>query len=140
MLKLSELAVDVDAIDNGVWVDEIPDLPGVRFLVRGSEYEPYKKALASFHTKSDIMKSRRGRLAQLQDQNVDTEKFVAFMSAKVAEHLLLGWDGLDVGITPELALEVMTDRKWVNLKRGVMFAVEAVDTGLAEHREVATGN
>ena len=36
-MKLSNLKVDINAIENGTWVGDIPILPGVRFLVAGME-------------------------------------------------------------------------------------------------------
>lgn len=146
-MKLSDIELDLSAVDEGIWVHDIPDLPGVSFCVRGSEYIPYKKAMARFHTASAVTSTRRNRVAQLRSTaDLDAEKFGEFMAEQVAKHLLIDWEGIedDEGAailpTPDMVLRALTDRSLAVLKRGIMFAVEVVDTGLAAHREEAAGN
>ena len=146
-MKLSDIALDLPSVDNGVWVDDIPDLPGVSFCVRGSEYVPYKKAMARFHTASAVTSTRRDKVAQLRSTgDIDVEKFGEFMAEQVAKHLVVDWAGIedDTGVailpTPDMVRRALTDRALTMLKRGIMFAVEVVDTGLAAHREEAVGN
>lgn len=137
-MKLTDLELNVDAVDNGAWVTDIPDMEGVSFCVRGSEYAPYQKALRS----AMVVQGRRQRL----QQQVDMEKFSATQNRLAAEHLLLGWSGLedadggDLAFSLPIALRLMTERKYRPVQRGVSYAIEIVDAGLAEHREEAEGN
>lgn len=142
-MKLSELKLDLEAVDGGAWVRGIPDLEGVAFRVRGTEYEPYQKAMRA-------ALATQGRRQRLQNQ-LDMGKFAEIQARLTAEHLLTDWDGLEedpVGDVPgakipytlALALEMMTNRAYKPLQRGVLYAVEMVDSGLAEHREEAAGN
>lgn len=146
-MKLSAMKLNLSAIDEGTWVDDIPDLPGVAFCVRGSEYVPYKQAMSRFHTASVVKGTRRDKIAQLRSAaDVDVDKFTDFMSTQIAEHLLVGWSGVDddvgneIPLTKALAIEALTNRAYAPLKRGIMFAIEVVDAGLVEHREEASGN
>lgn len=42
-MKLKDAAVDVGRIENGAWVDNIPDLAGLRVKVRGSGNKQWRK-------------------------------------------------------------------------------------------------
>ena len=57
---IGDIKLDLKAIDEGQWVDDIPELPGVSFLVRGSEYQPYQAALRRVSVQDA---SKRGRRA-----------------------------------------------------------------------------
>ena len=89
-MKLTDLEIDVDAVDNGAWVKGIPDMGDIAFRVRGSEYAPYQKALRAAMT----LQGRRQRLAN----QLDMDKFQAVQHRLIAEHLLQDWAGLE---TPE---------------------------------------
>ena len=137
-MKITDLEIDVDAVDNGAWVRDIPDMGGVAFRVRGSEYAPYQKALRA----TMVSQGRRQRLAS----QMDMDKFQAVQYRLTAEHLLLDWSGLDgaddqpLPFTPETAMRLMTERKFRPVQRGVIYAIDIVDSGLAGHREEAAGN
>ena len=137
-MKRSSLKLDLDAVDNGKWVGDIPDLEGVRFRVRGTEYLPYQKAMRN----AMMTTGRRQRL----QQTVDMDKFTAVQGRLVSEHLLLDWDGIEdddgaaFPCTKEAALEAMTDRAYRPLQRGVLYAIDIVDTGLTDFQEEAEGN
>ena len=42
-MKLKDAAVDLDRIENGAWVNNIPDLAGFRLKVRGSGNKQWRK-------------------------------------------------------------------------------------------------
>ena len=137
-MKLSSLKLNLDAVDNGTWIGDIPDLEGVRFLVRGTEYMPYQKAM-----RAAMMSS--GRRQRLQN-TVDMDKFTAVQGRLVAEHLWLGWDGIEdvndapIPFTKEDALAIMTDRAYRPLQRGVLHAIDMVDNNMTDFQEEAEGN
>lgn len=137
-MRLQDLELDIVSTDDGAWIGDIPDQPGVSFKVRGTEYAPYQKAL-----RAALMV--QGRRQRLQSQ-VDPERFAALQNRLTAEHLLMDWkgieadDGTPITYDAPSALKWMTERRYRPFQRGVMHAVEVVDAGLAEHREEASGN
>ena len=137
-MKLQDLELDIQSTDEGAWINDIPELAGVSFCVRGTEYGPYQKAM-----RTAMM--TQGRKQRLQSQ-VDPERFSALQNALTAEHLLLDWrgvednDGEPLPYTPAQAKKAMTERRYRPFQRGVLYAVEIVDAGLVEHREEAAGN
>lgn len=137
-MKLTDMELDLGAVDGGVWVSDIPDLEGVSFQVRGTEYGPYQAAL-----RAEMLKTgRKQRLAS----TMDGARFEELTRKLIAKHLLMDWegieaaDGTDFPYSPEAALTFMTDRKYRPIQRGVSYAIDLVDTGLASHREEAAGN
>lgn len=137
-MKLSELELNLDHVDGGVWVDEIPYLEGVRFRVRGSSFAPYKKAL----NKAMVSQSRYQR----GPNQVDVEKFDALTRTLMNEHLLLDWDGIEDNMgaplpySPDLAKRFMTERVYEPVQRGVLYAIDMVDKNAVERREDIAGN
>lgn len=137
-MRLNDLTLDLEAVDNGAWVGDLPDLEGVRFLVRGTEYLPYQKAL-----RAALM--QQGRRQRIQNQ-ADIEKFDLLTRRLTAEYLLLGWEGLEdqagvpIPYTLDAATLYLTERRYRPVQRGVMAAIERVDAGLADFREEAEGN
>jgi hypothetical protein len=142
---IGNFKLDLRAVDEGQWVGDIPDLPGVSFRVRGSEYEPYQAALRRASTQ-DVASSKRERVDQLRKRSVDQEAFLVKLNHAIARHLLIGWDGIYAdedtlqSFTEELALEFMTNRAYKAFREGVQFALTVVDSGAADHREEAAGN
>lgn len=70
------------ALDEGVWIDEIDGLDGVRLKVRSTKYRPFQIATAALIRRSG-KKMRTGT------------GIVAFQIASgkpLAEHILLDWD------------------------------------------------
>ena len=138
-MKLTDLTLDLESVDNGAWIDDLPDLEGVSFRVRGSEYQPYTRALRA-------AMAVRGRKELARARAGDTSGYDATTRKLAAEHLLLDWKGIEsddgkpIPFTAALALEVMTERQYRPLQRGVLEAIDRVDNGLAEHREDAEGN
>jgi hypothetical protein len=139
-MKLDELELNLVATDEGAWVEPIPNLEGVAFRVRGSEYGPYQKALRRAMT-------HQGRKQRIQAAlDVDTEQYEAISRSLAADHLLLGWRGIEdsdgnlLEFSPELAKRLMTERKYRPFQSGVLHAINMVDLNLLEHREEAEGN
>jgi len=135
-VKLGSLKADLVKEADGEWID-IPDLPGVALKVRSVNFPAYKTA-------RDLAVQR---LARKHGKKPIPEKEMAEVSGRLfAEHLLLGWRGFDVDYTPELALEVLTDPAYRELRAHVEWAaaqvghaeVEFVED-LAKNSETASG-
>lgn len=138
-MKLSNLKVDINAIENGTWVGDIPNLPGVRFLVAGMESKAYRKAFSkALRTNT----TRRERASG----NLEADRIQALQRELVAKHCLLDWDGVEqddgtvVPYEPKLAHELMTDPQYLPFQQGVFYAVNLVDSGDVEFIEETAGN
>lgn len=87
-MDISKLWLDTQALDSGVWIDNIPDQPGARFRVRGLSSSIYQDARdAKMRAVPDA-----GRDA---DGNVTRDEVKRIARECCAEALLLEWDGLE---------------------------------------------
>lgn len=105
-VKLSSLKADLKRERDGEWIEPKewpgldPDRPnmmvalrGLKFLVRSTNYAPYVAARQAA-LEEQAQKYPDGRLPQ-EAAEID--------GALIAEHLLIGWEGLDVDYAPETA-------------------------------------
>jgi len=109
-VKLESVAVDVAKENAGVWVDALT-IPGVRFFVRSIENSAYQKA-ATFEAQ---------RLMRKFGRNPPDDEMAKVRGELIVNHLLLGWDGLDMPFCKEAALERFTQVKF----RRVCDAIES---------------
>lgn len=135
---IDDLELDLEQVDNGVWVHNIPELDDVSFQVRGTDYKPYQKALRQ----AMIGQSRKQRANSL----LDADYLDSLTRSLMAEHLLMGWEGIDdregqpIAFTRELAKTYMTERRYRPFQAGVMAAINRVDTNTVERKEELAGN
>jgi hypothetical protein len=138
-MKLSNLKVDVNAIENGTWVSDIPNLPGVRFLVAGMESKAYRKAFARALRTSTTRRERASG-------NLEADRIQELQRELVAKHCLLDWDGVDnddgkpVKYDAKLAHTLMTEPEYLPFQQGVFYAINMVDSGDVEFIEETAGN
>lgn len=101
-MDISGISDKID-LTEGQWVDGIPQLPGVQFLVRSANYKPYARA-----------RDRALRDAAPDMATDDGEEaFWLIIGAKMAEHLILDWKGVTSGgkpsdFTAEAAMAILT--------------------------------
>lgn len=137
-MDIGNLDKKVD-LSEGVWVDNIPDNPGLRLLVRSTNYKPFRVATAG-------LARRAGKALQtdegLAEFNVSTGK-------PLAEHVLLGWEGISSGGKPvkydaKLALKLLTaDDDFgigAKMRRAVEWAGDQVAEELASKTKEVAGN
>ena len=107
MLKLESLRNEKLTDPEGEWI-ESRVYPGVSYLVRSNRYP-------EFETARDTAAKK---LAQAYPQgNAPSAVSMKAIGLAMAEHLLLGWKGLDVPYSRDTALAVLSDfsyRKVVN--------------------------
>lgn len=127
-MKLGEMTVDVNAIDNGVWVEDFEGLDNVRLKVRGTSSPEFQRAL-----QREIL-----RLPKRERHRPDSVKFEEMRKRLVGQICWMDWEGVEgedgapVEFTKDLANEIMTDRRYMILSDAVMVAVGRVDSGLTE--------
>ena len=94
-----------DKIDlaEGEWVSDVPQLPGVEFLVRSANYKPYARA------RDKALRDAAPDMAT----DAGEDAFWLIIGAKMAEYLVLDWKGLTSGgkpskFTPEAVMALLT--------------------------------
>jgi hypothetical protein len=98
-LKVSSLRVDPTRETEGLWVSSFK-YDGVRFKVRSDESIAYKTAV---NLESQRLLRKNGRADPAM------EELAASRGRLLVDHILLGWEGLDVDYTREKALELLCD-------------------------------
>lgn len=110
-ILLSEKAIA--EIDDGVWIEDLPEAPGIRLKVRGWSSEKVQ-SLKSFKERRASRKDRdvSGNLAHAAQIRIIREV--------VAEAILLDWDGLTEGGKPVPYSKELA-RKWLTSRTGDKF-------------------
>lgn len=129
-VKLGSLAVDLKREQEGEWVD-IPELPGVKLLVRGFGYGPYQMAKGQIEAR---WVRKFGR------DPVPTEISHRENGKLYADHILLGWDGFDEPYSDERALDVLTDPAFREVHDHIRYAGQKIMQSEAEFVEDAAKN
>lgn len=108
-LILSEQAID--AIDNGVWVRDLPGMPGLELLVTGLGSQD---AQAVMKQKQEKMRQQNQGEPLSDDQQAQCTKEV------LAEVVLRGWRGFtENGVPVEYSQELA--KKWLFSRAGERF-------------------
>lgn len=109
-IKLASLQADLQREAEGEWKD-YPDWPGIRFNVRSLQYPAYQVA-------RDLLLQKLARIHK--GKPVPPHEMTSAIGGLYADHILLGWDGLDVAFSSAVARECLTDPAY----RKVVAAVE----------------
>lgn len=126
-------------LNDGEWIDDIPDMDGVRFKVRSTNFKPYKVATAGL--------ARRSR-KQL-NTDVGVVNYAVRSGKALAEHILLDWDGVTekgkpLKYEPKKALTILTADDDFGIgdayRRAVEWAGDQVADRVRETAEEAAGN
>lgn len=137
-MDIGNLTKKVD-LNEGEWIDDIPDMDGYRFKVRSTNYKPFRVATAG--------------LARSSGKKLRTaEGVVAFAVAggkALAEHILLDWDGptengKPLKYDPKKALAILTADDDFGIgdayRRAVEWAGDQVADRIRETAKDAAGN
>lgn len=137
--------MDISNIDKkvdlapGHWIDDIPDMEGVSFLVRSTNFKPYKVATAG-------LARRSGKKLRTDAGLVE---FTRIGGKALAEHILLDWKGVEQGgkplkCDPKTALAILTSDDDFGIgdtfRRGVEYAGDQVADRISELAKEAAGN
>src|SRR5262245_51267024 len=85
-MKLSEAKVNVAVQEEGDWVDNIPELPGVRIKTRGANNRAWRRMSTRLYDSIPRSKRIGGR--------VEPETMDGIMTNLLVECGTLDWDGL----------------------------------------------
>ena len=126
-------------LGEGLWIGDIPDMEGVEFQVRSTNYKPFRVATAGLARRAG---KKLNTDAGLADFSVATGK-------PLAEHILLDWRGLTengapVECTKGRALELLTaDDDFgigARFRRAVEWAGDQAAERLDEQAKEMAGN
>ncbi len=137
-MDIGNLSKKVD-LGEGEWIDDIPDMEGVRLKVRSTNYKPFRVATAG--------------LARRSGKKLRTDEGIVNYGVKagqaLAEHILLDWDGMKEGGKPlkydaKKALAILTADDDFGIgdtfRRGVEWAGDQIADRIAETAAEAAGN
>jgi hypothetical protein len=137
-MKLNEVAVDVDRLEKGDWVNDIPDMQGVRFKVRGANNMDWRKLQSTLIDAVPRKHKAGGRITPQANDDIMTKLFV--------NCCLLDWDGLEnndgspIPFSKEKALELLTNPELRRIRDGVAYAANTVADQNNADREEMVGN
>jgi hypothetical protein len=134
-MKLSDIAVNVDAIEGGRWVSIDHIMPGVKLKVRGSE-------------NSDLRRLRNKLLQEIPRaqrlRGAGEETLEAIGTRLLAETVLVDWSGIEdengepLPFSKEKAASVLGDPAMFVFKNAVEWAAGVVgDDEVVEAQEAA---
>ncbi len=136
-MELSEIAVDAGKIEEGVWVDNIPEMGELRLLFRGTSNADYQRMMQRLLAAVPRAKKTGGRI-----DPVEIDKIAA---SCLHATVLLDWDGLKLKGEPlpyskELAFKLCTEPQYQRFRHAVAWAAGEVDGTNAEAEKEDAGN
>jgi hypothetical protein len=137
-MKMSELAVDADRQENGAWVDDIPEVQGLRLKVRGSNNVDWRRLQAKLMDAVPRKKKLGGRL--------DPDEQDRIISSCLLSACLLDWDGLEdddgkpLPYSKAMAQKLLTEPQYRRFRDSVVWAASIVAENLTIDQEEIAGN
>lgn len=137
-MKIGEIAVDLDRVENGAWVDDVPDMAGLRLKVRGSSNKDWRRLTSKLLDKVPRKKRHGSR--------IDTEEAENITNRCLLETCLLDWEGLtdDEGkplpYSKEMAEKLLLDPQYRRFRDACLEAANLVSNQNADDVEDAAGN
>jgi hypothetical protein len=137
-MRLKDVKVDVEKVEDGAWVDNIPELEGLRLKVRGANNKDWRKLQARLIQSL----SRAKRIAG----QIDPDVFDRINSRLLLETCLLDWSGLDgddgkpLPYSKEMAKTLLTDPQYGRFRDGVLWAANVVGDQLETEVQVVSKN
>jgi hypothetical protein len=137
-MDIGNIGKKVD-LGEGEWVDDIPEMEGVRLKVRSTNYKPFRVATAGL--------ARRSGKKLTTDEGI--ADFTVATGKPLAEHILVDWDGLTENGKPlkfdaKKALAILTAEDdfgiGARFRRAVEWAGDQVAERIAERAKAAAGN
>jgi len=114
-MKLDEIATVTRNIEQGAWVADLPNLPGVSVKVRGAYNADYSRLLAKLRSEMSP--------EEIRDPNIQD----SLEPQLLHETVLLDWDGIeDTPYSKETAARLLTHPDYAAFRRAVSYAANVV--------------
>ncbi len=123
-MKMSELAVDAARLEGGAWVEEIPEMEGLRLKVRGANNADWRR----LQTKLLEAVPRKQRVGGRLDP--DTQDRIT--ASLLLNTCLLDWQGLEdddgnpLSYDKKMAEKLLTDPQYRRFREAVVWASTVV--------------
>jgi hypothetical protein len=128
-MKLNEIKETGQKIEQGAWVEDLPNLPGVAIKARGTFNSDYNRLLQKLRSKLSQ--------ADLLNDEVNNE----IETHLLLDTILLDWSGIDdAQYSKVLAGKLLRDPDMVILRRAVVYAGNVVAREGKDRTEDATKN
>jgi hypothetical protein len=137
-MKLTELTVDPDRAENGAWVDDIPEMEGLRLKVRGNMNTDWRRLQAKLLDAVPRKKRLGGR--------IDTDEMEKIISSCLLNACLLDWEGLEdengqpIPYSKQFAQKLLTEPEFRRFRDGVSWASQIVAEKIEGDKDDTVGN
>ena len=124
-MDIGSIKINASKIEDGVWVDTIPEFGDLRLLVRGTSSFAYRDAIGRLSR--NLPKNKRN-----DDGSVPAKELDRLTAQALAEGALLGWENVEIGgvavpFSKERAVDLLTDPDYSKFADAVMFAAQKVN-------------
>lgn len=137
-MKLSQIRVDHNRLEQGAWVDSIPEMGGLRLKVRGFGNADDRRIQARELEAIPRAKRASGR--------VDVGEVDRVLGVRLLDAILLDWDGLTdendapIPYSREMAARLIQEADYRPFRDAVVWAATYVAESRAEDTEGVTKN
>jgi len=136
-MDINAIRSDRKAIEEGTWIEGIPEMGELRLKVRGMTNPDYQRMLQRLIAAVPRSKREGGR--------VDPVEMERIIGSTLHATVLLDWDGVKVGheakpYDSKLAFQLCTDPEYVRFMKAVAWAASEVDDRNAEAEKADAGN
>jgi hypothetical protein len=136
-MKLSDIALDSERQEKGAWVGDIPELEGIKLLVRGVNNSDWRRLQAKL-IEAIPRKKRVGRM--------DVDEQDRIQSTCLHSACLLDWEGLEdeegkpIPYSKDLAHKLLFDPEYRKFRDAVVWAATFVAEQSNEDEKELLGN
>lgn len=137
-MKMREVAVDIDRVEHGDWINVVPEMQGLRLKVRGTNNKDWRKLQAKLLDAVPRKKRMTGR--------IDPDEAERITNLLLLNCSLIDWDGLEdddgkpIPYSRDMAETLLTDPSYRRFRDAVANAANLVGEQNAEDVEDASGN
>lgn len=129
-MKISSVKVDLNKIEQGEWVDNIPELTGVRLKVRGANNKDWRRLQQTMIAAVPRRKRVNGNISP---DEIDRINAILLRDAGIVD-----WEGIEddagdpIPYSKEKSNEYLTDPEFVVFRDGALWACQVVGTAVDE--------
>jgi hypothetical protein len=133
-MKISDISVDNEVVEQGGWVSNIPELEGVRLKCRGAQNKDWRRQAQALV--NAVPRKKRTPF-------MDPEEMDRINGVLILNHGLLDWEGIEdengqpVAYDKKKAAEYLKHQKF---RDGALYACTQVADGIVDEIETVAGN
>ncbi len=137
-MRLNDIAIDPVKFEQGAWVENIPEMGGLRLKVRGIGNADFRRLSAKLYEAEPRQYKVGGKL--------DPERQDAITATCLVNTVLIDWDGLrdqndqPIPYSKDFARELLTKPEFRRFREAVTWAASVVADDVAADTEEAGKN